>query len=78
MRLHTDTISLRFIRRSLAESCDLHVWAQISAATELAGQALSVMDSLLMATAQCHGLTVVTRNAQDFALLPQVFNPWAL
>src|SRR3569832_2132151 len=28
--------------------------------------------------AQCHGLTVVTRNVQDFGLLPQVFNPWAL
>jgi len=35
------------------------------------------MDGLLMATAQCHGLTVVTRNVQDFALYPQVFNPWA-
>ena len=33
---------------------------------------------VIMATAQCHGLTVVTRNVQDFGLLPQVFNPWAL
>ena len=56
----------------------LHVWAQIAAHSELAGQPLPVMDGLLMATAQCHGLTVVTRNAQDFALYPQVFNPWAL
>ena len=56
----------------------LHVWAQIAAHSELAGQPLPVMDGLLMATAQCHGLTVVTRNVQDFALYPQVFNPWAL
>lgn len=28
--------------------------------------------------AQCHELTVVTRNVQDFALYPQVFNPWVL
>lgn len=31
-----------------------------------------------MATAQCHGHTVVTRNVQGFGLFPQVFNPWAL
>jgi hypothetical protein len=37
---------------------------------------LPVMDGLIMATAQCHGLTAVTRNVQDFGLLPQVFNPW--
>ena len=43
----------------------LHVWAQIAAHSELAGQPLPVMDGLLMATAQCHGLTVVTRNVQE-------------
>ena len=39
---------------------------------------MPVMDGLLMATAQCHGLTVVTRNVQDFVHYPQVLNPWAL
>ena len=39
---------------------------------------LPIMDGLLMATAQCHGLTVVTRNVQDFAHYPQVLNPWVL
>ncbi len=47
-------------------------------AAELSGQPLPVMDGLIMATAQCYGLTVVTRNAQDFTLYPQVFNPWVL
>ncbi len=56
----------------------LHAWAQLSAQAELAGRPLPMMDGLLMATAQCHGLTVVTRNVQDFASYPQVFNPWAL
>ena len=42
------------------------------------GQPLPVMDALLVATAQCHGLTIVTRNLQDFAPYPQIFNPWAL
>lgn len=32
----------------------------------------------LDAAAQCHGLTVVTRNVRDFTLYPQVFDPWAL
>ena len=56
----------------------LHVWAQLSANAELAGKPLPVMDGLIMATAQCHGLTVVTRNVQDFAHYPQVLNPWDL
>ena len=69
----------RFAGRILPlDAATLHVWAQISAHTELAGQPLPVMDSLLMATAQCHGLTIVTRNLQDFAPYPQIFNPWEL
>ena len=69
----------RFAGRILPlDAAALHVWAQIAAHAELAGQPVPVMDSLLMATAQCHGLTVVTRNVQDFALYPQVLNPWAL
>lgn len=60
------------------DAAALHVWAQIAAHTELAGQPLPVMDALLMATAQCHGLNIVTRNVQDFAPYPQIFNPWSL
>ena len=72
-------VEQRFAGRILPlDAAALHVWAQIAAHTELAGQPMPVMDGLLMATAQCHGLTVVTRNVQDFALYPQVFNPWAL
>jgi toxin FitB len=43
---------------------------------ELAGRLLPAIDGLLMATAQCHGLTVVTRNNDDFRFYPQVFDPW--
>ena len=72
-------VEQRFAGRILPlDAAALHVWAQIAALSELAGQPLPVMDGLLMATAQCHGLTVVTRNVQDFAQYPQVFNPWAL
>ncbi len=69
----------RFAGRILPlDAAALHVWAQIAAHAELAGQPMPVMDGLLIATAQCHGLTVVTRNVQDFTQYPQVFNPWAL
>ena len=72
-------VEQRFAERILPlDAAALHVWAQIAARSELAGQPLPVMDGLLMATAQCHGLTVVTRNVQDFAAYPQIFNPWAL
>lgn len=69
----------RFAGRILAlDTATLYTWAQFAAQADLAGRPLPVMDGLIMATAQCHGLTVVTRNVQDFGLLPQVFNPWAL
>lgn len=72
-------VEQRFAGRILPlDTAALHVWAQITARAELSGQPLPVMDGLLMATAQCHGLTVVTRNVQDFTLYPQAFNPWAL
>ena len=72
-------VEQRFAGRILPlDAAALHVWAQLAAHAELAGQPMPVMDGLLMATAQCHGLTVVTRNVQDFTPYPQVFNPWAL
>jgi len=72
-------VEQRFAGRILPlDAAALHVWAQIAAHAEQSGHTLPVMDGLLMATAQCHGLTVVTRNVQDFAAYPQVFNPWAL
>ena len=72
-------VEQRFAGRILPlDTAALRVWAQISAHTEVAGQPLPVMDSLLMATAQCHGLTIVTRNAQDFAPYPLILDPWTL
>lgn len=72
-------VEQRFAGRILPlDTAALRGWAQLAAQAELAGRPMPVMDGLIMATAQCHGLTVVTRNVQDFGLLPQVFNPWAL
>jgi hypothetical protein len=70
-------VEQRFAGRILPlDTAALHAWAQISAHVELSGRPLPVMDSLLMAIAQCHGLTIVTRNMQDFAPYPLLFNPW--
>ena len=72
-------VQQRFSGRILPlDSATLHAWAQFSSSAELAGTPLAVMDGLIMATAQCHGLTVVTRNVNDFALFPQILNPWVL
>lgn len=67
----------RFAGRILTlDAGTLHVWAQLASGAELAGQTLPVMDGLIMATAQCRGLTIVTRNTGDFRLYPQIFDPW--
>lgn len=58
------------------DTAALHILAQLAASAELAGQRLPVMHGLIMATAQRHGLTVVTRNSGDFRFYPQVFDPW--
>ncbi len=72
-------VEQRFAGRILPlDAAALHTWAKLAAETELAGRPLPVMDGLIMATARCHGLTVVTRNVQDFEPHIPVFNPWAL
>jgi hypothetical protein len=67
----------RFAERTLPlDRSVLRVWSQCCAQADLAGQRLATLDGLLMATAQCHGLTVVTRNVRDFVRYPRLFNPW--
>jgi predicted nucleic acid-binding protein len=53
-------------------------WATMCARAEAAGSSLAAFDSIIAATAQEHGLTVVTRNVRDFAqTLVPVVNPWS-
>jgi len=54
----------------------MRAWANLSGTAEADGYKLPVMDALLMAVAQCHGLTIVTRNIQDFRRFPHLYNPW--
>ncbi len=72
-------VEQRFAGRILPlDAAALHAWAKLAAEAELAGRPLPVMDGLIMASARCHGLTVVTRNVQDFEPYIPVLNPWAL
>jgi predicted nucleic acid-binding protein len=52
-------------------------WAALSAQAQLRGKPLAVADGLIAAAALEHDLTLVTRNAKDFAGIGAVvFNPW--
>lgn len=52
-------------------------WGHLAAAAQRAARPLPVIDGLLLATAQVHGLTFVTRNVSDSANrgVP-VLDPW--
>lgn len=52
-------------------------WGRITGEATKRERPVSLMDSLLAATAITHGLTLVTRNTKDVAALPvEVLNPW--
>ena len=54
----------------------MEVWAKLCAKHEAKGNNLTLVDSLLAATAIHHGLTLVTRNTKDFPSDVPLINPW--
>jgi predicted nucleic acid-binding protein len=53
-------------------------WGRMSAAAELKGQSLPVVDGLIAATARARSLVVVTRNSADMQRTgAQLVDPWA-
>ena len=55
-----------------------HVWGQLVANLEKKGMHIPTLDSQLAATAQRHGLTMVTRNMADFQNASvKLLNPFA-
>lgn len=73
-----DELPVRFERRILpVDPVIADAWGRVVARCEDSGRPISTMDAFLAATAQVHGLTVVTRNVSDFEIPVQhVLNPW--
>jgi predicted nucleic acid-binding protein len=54
-----------------------NMWGRVMARGQAAGRPVGAMDAFIAATAEQHGLTLVTRNVADFdALGIQLINPW--
>jgi predicted nucleic acid-binding protein len=68
----------RFAGRTLAIDREVALtWGRLYGQGERAGRVLPMLDSLMAATAMVHGLTVVSRNVDDFELCGvPVINPW--
>ena len=68
----------RFSGRILPLDADIvKRWAVLSAGRQMVGQPLAQFDGLIAATALKHGLTLVTRDVDDFrGLGVTLLNPW--
>jgi len=68
----------RFAGRMVAlDAPTMFLWGSLMARLEATGQPMSVLDSLILASALQNNLIIATRNVADF--LPggvQVINPW--
>jgi toxin FitB len=55
-----------------------HMWGELTAEAQKAGQVVPASDGLIAATARRHGLHVMTRNTEHFnAAGVLLLNPWA-
>jgi toxin FitB len=68
----------RFNTRALPlDTPSMFLWGSLTARLQNIGQPMSVMDSLIAATALQHNLIIATRNSADFARCgAQLINPW--
>ena len=74
-----EELPARFGQRILpVDAAVADAWGALIALSSSRGRPMQAMDAFLAATASVHGLTLVTRNVSDFAVLGlPVFNPWA-
>ena len=68
----------RFEGRVLSiDAAVANAWGTIVAQRERKGRPITTMDAFMAATADVHGLTLVTRNASDFrSSVKAVFDQW--
>lgn len=73
-----EDLPLRFDNRVLSiDPLIATVWGQVVARSEASGRPIGAMDAFIAATAEAHGLTLVTRNVADFeASITAIINPW--
>ena len=73
-----DELPQRFEARILpVNSAVADAWGKIVARAENAGRPIHAMDAFIAATAEVHGLALVTRNSSDFEVsLKAIVNPW--
>jgi toxin FitB len=80
-RLQTwfDGICTQFVNRTLhADEVVWLTWGRLKSEAEQLGRPQEDFDLLIAATAQVHGLTLVTRNVKHFKDTGiELFNPWA-
>lgn len=61
-----EDLRAQFAGRLLQITSDVALeWGRLAAVAQKSGRRLAVVDGLLLATAQAHGLTFVTRNTKD-------------
>ena len=73
-----EQLTAQFAGRILAlDAATFITWGQLIASLKQQGRTMSVMDSLIAATAVHHRMTLVTRNVSDFQQVElSIFNPW--
>lgn len=73
-----EELPLRFDGRILSVDHKVaETWGRTVSRSEALGRPMGIMDAFLLATAEVHELTLVTRNVADFPMLKAVLNPWA-
>lgn len=73
-----DDLIARFDGRMLPmDTAVAEAWGTMMARSQALGRPMGVADGFIAATAEVHGLALVTRNASDFeAAVKTIVNPW--
>lgn len=74
----SDELPLRFERRLLpVDLAVANAWGEVMTLREARGRPIGPMDAFIAATANVHGLSLVTRNRGDFeSAVAEILSPW--